>query len=228
MGSSEELTNSSKSRGLFLVLWICIVLVVCAALQAQENCDLEAKLLLSAAQTQAAVAALDAKGETTGRVYFYDTTALDLLSHGVIVRVRQGADNDLTVKLRPTNSQTFADPSGGREDYKCEIDLTGSGAVNSYSIRSDYTAERLPDTGSEVLSVLSAGQRRLLDESQVSIDWTRAKRIAPIHYTAWQIKSLPQFNKLTLELWEWPKGKVLELSTKVGVDAGSTTYAALE
>ncbi len=204
------------------------MLFACATLQAQENCDVEAKLLLSPEQSQAAVAALNAKKETTGRVYFYDTSALDLLSHGVIVRLRQGADNDLTAKLRPTRGQKFSDPSAGREDYKCEVDLTGSGAINSYSIRRPYTAERLPETGNEILGMLSAGQRKLLEQSQVSIDWTRVKRIAGIRYTAWQIKSQPQFRKLALELWEWPKGKVLELSTKVGADTGPATYTALQ
>ena len=41
------------------------------------------------------------QGKATGHVYFFDTNARDLLSQGVIVRLRQGVDNDLTVKLRP-------------------------------------------------------------------------------------------------------------------------------
>ena len=95
--------------------------------------------------------ALHAKKQTTGRVYFYDTETLDLFSHGVIVRLRQGADKDLTVKLRSATSQTFTDPSGGREDYKCEVDQTGIGANNSYSIQIQYAAARPPETGTEVL-----------------------------------------------------------------------------
>ncbi len=189
---------------------------------------MEAKLLLSSAQAQAVVAALNAKRETTGRVYFYDTSTLDLLSHGVIVRLRQGADNDLTVKLRPTADQKFSDPSAGRENNKCEVDLTGVGAINSYSIRKEFTTGRPPERGSQIPSMLSAGQRKLLQESQVSIDWTSVRRIATIRYTTWPINSQPEFNKLTLELWEWPEGRVLELSTKVGADTGAATYAALQ
>jgi len=208
---------------------MCAVLFICATLHGQGNCDLEAKLLLSPEQSQAAVAAFDAKRQRTGHVYFYDTRTLDLLSHGVIVRLRQGADNDLTVKLRPTGGQKFFDPSAGREDYKCEVDLTGSGAIYSYSIRSAYTAEHLPETGSEILEILSAGQRKFLEQSQVPIDWTRVKRITGIRYSAWQIKSQPQFRKLTLEMWDWPKGRDLELSTKVvEADTGPATYKALQ
>ncbi len=199
-----------------------------ASSHAQERCDLEAKLLLSPQQTQAAVAALNAKNETSGHVYFYDTASLALLSHGVIIRLRQGVDNDLTVKLRPGTGEKFTDPSAGREDYKCEVDLTGSGAIDSYSIRMAYTAPQPPETGSEVLSLLTSGQRKLLEDSHIPIDWTRVKRVGAIHTTTWQINAQPQFRKLSLELWEWPNGKVLELSTKVEADNGEATYTALQ
>ena len=198
----------------------------CAGLPAQEACDLEAKVLISAEQAKAAVSALNAGKEVTGHVYFYDTDKLNLLSQGVIVRLRQGADNDLTLKLRPTAGQRFADPSAGREYYKCEVDLTGAGAINSYSIRSEFSAQRLPAAGSEIVKLLSVAQTSLLEQSQVTIDWTRVKRISDIRYTAWQIKSQPAFKKLTLELWEWSGGQVLELSTKTSASDGPAKYAA--
>lgn len=210
------------------MFWACTALLLCAGLGAQEVCDQEAKLLLSPAQTQAAVSALHGKKETTGHVYFYDTEALDLLSHGVVVRLRQGADNDLTVKLRPPTGQKFAHPSAGRERYKCEIDLTGMGATNSYAIQKAYGAEPPPATGTEVAKLLNAAQKELLAQTRVPIDWARVKRVADIRYTAWQTKSQPPFDKLTLELWQWPSGSALEVSTKVGADAGPAAYTALQ
>lgn len=230
MGRSYKSKNSASYRGGVASFWICVVLSLCGTLHGHEPCDSEAKLLLTPDQSQAAVAALHAKREATGHVYFYDTKILDLLSHGVILRLRQGAaDNDFTVKLRPATDQKLPGPSAGREDYKCEVDLTGSGAINSYSIRRPYTGGgQVPETGNEILGMLSAGQRELLQKAQVSIDWTRVKKVASIGYTVWQIKSQPQFRKLTLELWEWPGGTVLELSTKVGADAGPATYTALQ
>ena len=54
------------------------------------------------------------------------------------------------------------------------------------------------------------------------------KRVAQIDYTAWQIKSQAPFNKLTLELWEWPAGRVLELSSKIDANDGATAYASLQ
>lgn len=229
MWRSCESKNSARCRGIIAGFLICGLLLLCGALHAQETCDSEAKLLLSPDQSQAAVAALNAKKEATGQVYFYDIKTLDLLSHGVILRLRQGADNDFTVKLRPATDQKFPDPSAGREDYKCEVDLTGSGAIDSYSIRRPYAGGgQIPETGNDILGILSAGQQKLLQQSRVSIDWTRVRKVVAISYTIWQIKSQPQFRKLTLELWEWPGGRVLELSTKMRADAGLATYTALE
>jgi hypothetical protein len=67
-------------------------------------------------------------------------------------------------------------------------------------------------------------QIKLFEDAQVSVDWTGVKRIAEITSTDWQT----HLGKLTLELWEWPGGKVLELSTKVSSDAGSLTYTELQ
>ena len=220
--------TSGRCRSRYQALWLgVLLLLLCFDLYPQEPCDFEAKLLLPPSQTKAAIAALHAGKETAGYVYLYDTPSLDLLSHGVIVRLRRGSDNDLTVKLRPTTGQTFSDPSAGREDYKCEVDMTGIGPVNSYSIRRPSTVPP-PATSGEIYGMLSPGQRKLLEQSQVAIDWSRVKKIVGIRYTAWQSKSQPKFKKLALELWEWPGGRVLELSTKVEGEAGPATYQALQ
>jgi len=204
------------------------VLLLCSALNGQENCNVEVKLLLSPAETQAAIAALGAKKETDGRVYFFDTGALNLLSQGAILRLRQGAKSDLTVKLRPPNGKKFSTPSEGRDGFKCEVDLTREGAKSSYSITRQLATEELPQTGTDVSRLLKAGQIKLFEDAQVSVDWTGVKRIAGITSTDWQTQSQPHFGKLTLELSEWPGGKVLELSTKVSSAAGSSTYPKLQ
>lgn len=46
------------------------------------------------------------------------------------------------------------------------------------------------------------------------------------HYAGYA--SQPYLGKLTLELWEWPGGRVLELSTRVSSDAGSSGYTELQ
>jgi hypothetical protein len=217
-----------KTSAVSLSFFSCATLLLCSSLHAQENCDVEVKLLLSPAETQTAVAALSAKKETAGRVYFFDTGALDLLSQGAIVRLRQGAKNDLTVKLRSTKAKKVSTPSEGSDGFKCEVDLTQEGANYSYSITRQLVAEDLPLTGMDIRRLLSPTQIKLFEDAQVSVDWARVKRIAEITSTDWQTKSQPQLGKLTLELWEWTGGKILEISAKVSSDAGSSTYTELQ
>jgi hypothetical protein len=197
---------------------LCIPLFLGSASPAQEGCNVEIKLLLSPTEPQTAIAALKFERLTAGRVYFFDTSALDLLARGVIVRLRQGASNDLTVKLRPpTGTKPFV-PSRTGEGFDCEVDLIGGARTPSYAVRTEYAATRVPETGAEILSMLDTGQKKLLNEAQFSIDWSHVK----------QTKAQPGFGKLTLELWEWPGGKILELSTKVGPEAGQSAYTELQ
>ncbi len=189
---------------------------------------MEVKLLLSPTETQAAITALRATRETSGRVYFFDTGALDLLSQGAIVRLRQDAKSDLTVKLRPPNGKKFSTPLESVVGFKCEVDLTREGPNSSYSITTQLGTPALPQTGTDVSRLLSAAQIKLFEDAHVSVDWTRVKRVAEITSTDWQTQSQQHLGKLTLELWEWPGGRVLELSTKVSSDAGSSSYAELQ
>jgi hypothetical protein len=196
-------------------------------LHGQETCDEEVKLLLSPTQVQAAIPALQARGETHGRIYFYDTPGLDLLAKGVILRLRKGAEIDITAKLRPLSGEKFSDPSGGRERYKCEVDLIGGVENPSFSLQKMYVAAKAPETGEELFQLLSEGQKRLLDDAKAQIDWKRVKRIAAIQSTSWTTRMKPPLGKLTLELWEWPRGSILEVSMKVVQDAEQVAYVEL-
>jgi hypothetical protein len=202
-------------------------LVLTSGLHAKQKCAVEVKLLLSADQTATAIASLKMGKESAGEVYFFDTDSLDLLSKGAIVRLRRGSQNDLTVKVRSPSNQKISDPTLQGDNFKCEVDMNGGQGSVSYSIQTTYGSSILPDTGQTVLSQLNEGQKELLKEARVAVDWTRVKRIAGIKSTDWDTRGLAQFDKLTLELWEWSEGKVLELSTKVGPDDGSSAHARL-
>ena len=210
------------------VLSICAILFLSPTLHAEERCSVELKLLLLPKDTRSVIAALNLNKEQSGRVYFFDTPTLDLLSQGVILRLRRGAANDLTVKLRPREGKRFSDPSEGREDFKCEVDQNATEINTSYSIGSQYSAASLPETGKDTVSLLSVGQKKLLEEAQVSIEWQRVKRIADIQTTDWQTDARPQFKKLTMELWPSSACSILELSTKVEAHAGPSAYAELK
>jgi hypothetical protein len=201
--------------------------LIVSSLRGQETCSEEVKLLLSPTQVQAAIPALRARGEIHSRVDFYDTPALDLLSMGVILRLREGEEVDLTAKLRPVSGEKFVDPTGGRERYKCEVDLNGGVEVQSFSVQKKYIAAKAPETGEGVLQLLSEGQKKLLEDSKVRIDWKRVERVAEIRSTSWTTKAKAPLGKLSLELWDWPGGSILEVSTKVAPDAGQATYGEL-
>ena len=201
--------------------------LVALSLHGQKTCNEEVKLLLYPTQVQAAVLGLEARGETHGRVYFYDVPGLDLLNSGVILRLREGAEIDITVKLRPLSGEKFLDPSSGRERYKCEVDLNDGVENQSFSLQNGHVTARVPETGEEFFQLLSEGQKKLLESSKVEIDWKRVNRIAEIQSTSWTTRAQPPFGKLSLELWEWSNGSVLEVSTKVAPDAGQSAYVEL-
>jgi hypothetical protein len=211
-----------------LIFFLCAGVSFCSESHAQEGCSVEVKLLLSPMEAPPAKSTLNFKKEVAGFVYFFDTDSLDLLAKGVILRLRRGAYSDLTIKLRPPEGKKFFASSGDRADFKCEEDFTGDGAQLSYSIRRKYTAEQLPESGGDITRLLSQGQKKLLKEAHISIDWSRVKKVVEIKSTTWETHAQAQIRKLTLEVWEWPDGKLLEISTRVRPADEQPAYAELQ
>jgi hypothetical protein len=208
-------------------LSLLATLLIVTSLHAQKICSEEVKLLLSPPQVQSAITALKARRETYGRVYFYDTPALDLLSKGVILRFRDRAEVDLTAKFRPLPGDKFVDPSGVRDDYKCEVDFNDGVETESFAVVNKYLTAKAPVTGEAISQRLSEGQKRLLRDAKVQIDWKRVKRIAEIQSTSWTSRAKPPLGKLSVELWEWPGGSVLEVSTRAAPDGPLATFVEL-
>jgi hypothetical protein len=209
-------------------LLIVVSLVFATTLHASESCGEEVKLLLSPAQVRSAVASLNATKEKHTEIYFYDTPHLDLLAKGLILRIRQGANNDLTVKLRPASQQQFSARTTGEAGFKCEGEVIDGIERPSYSVQTKYIAASVPQTGNELFSSLNKGQRQLLKSSGIAVDWAKVRRIMDIHSTSWVVPPEPALGKVSLELWEWPNGKSFEISTKVSADAGSNAYVELK
>jgi hypothetical protein len=195
---------------------------------AELGCPVEVKLLLASPIAQPVIASFGFKKKTTGLVYFFDTESLDLLMQGVIVRVRLGEDNDLTVKLRPPKGGNSDDRSYLGEQFPCEVDRTQAGAETSYAVGRRYNAMKVPENGVDLYHQLSGSQMRLLHEAAVSIDWARVGPVARIDSTKWRTQTRSPYGKLALELWVWPAGKLLELSAKVPPAADASKWAELE
>lgn len=206
---------------------IVAVLLFCSGLRAQEACPVEIKLLISAPPVKSVIASLGLGNETAGQVYFFDTDNLDLFKQGVILRVRQGTQNDLTVKVRLSDS-TQIDRSKLQGHFGCEVDRIGAEAITSFSVGRKYKLQPLPVAGEDILSALSSRQRSLLQEAQVSIDWSMVKRIAGINSKQWTAASQSRLPGLTLEYWEWPAGNILELSTRATPNQSESKSADLQ
>jgi len=191
------------------------------------QCGAEAKLLVSPREVQKSVAALHAGKESRREVYLFDTEDLGLLSQGAILRLRTGAGADLTVKLRSGEGEKQKDPSEGKEAFKCEVDLVGNSALTSHSLRRAWKSKPVPETGEALHAALSAGQLKLLSAARISIDWHHVKRIAQVQATDWEVRTDGPLRKVTVELWDWSSGKILELSAKTDPKRGPSTMSQL-
>ena len=204
------------------------LLALCSGLRAQETCPGEIKLLLSPSTTQTVIVSLGFEHKAVGQIYLFDTDELDLMKQGLIVRVRQGQNNDLTLKIRWPADDKEVDRSKLHKHFPCEMDRTGAGEDISYSVGRKYKPDGVPKTGEEIPRILTTKQRTLLQEAGVTIDWSRVKRLANIKLTKWESAADPPFGKLTLELWESSGGNILELSIKVAPGAGASKYSELQ
>ena len=218
----------SPRNAISLLLLVGALFFFSPGLPAQDKCNVEVKLLLRSAETQDAVKVLKAKNETVTHVYFFDTEALSLLSQGIIVRLRRSALSELTIKFRSPSGKELSTTIERGRDFKCEVDQTGEGTAISYSIRKSYRSEEFPKTGNEVFRLLSPAQKKFLNGAQVSIDWTRVKRLAEVTSSSWKAQARPQLGKLALELWDWSGGKILELSTKVSPEGAMSSHTKLK
>jgi hypothetical protein len=173
------------------------------------------------------IASLGFAKRKASHIDLYDTQARDLSAQGVTIRIRHGAVNDLTVKLRSAVGEHRAGDPAALDQFPCEIDRTQSGAVTSYAVERAYSAAKSPLDGNEIERLLSDSQRQLLNAAGIRIDWTHIERIVEINATTWRTSAKSIYGKLALELWEWPAGKILEISAR-SVSAGDSAYAQLE
>jgi len=204
-----------------------MMLLLCSAAPARERCAAEAKLLVSPSEVQKSVVALHAERESRGQVYLFDTEGLELYSQGAILRLRTGTKADLTVKLRSEEVTKRKARAQAGDIYKCEVDLVGSTALTSLSLSNSWKGQPIPQTGEAFHQVLSAGQLGLLAAARISVDWHLIKRIAQVQTTVWEVRTEGPVRKVTVELWEWPGGKILELSAKADPKRATSTMRQL-
>jgi hypothetical protein len=187
----------------------------------QQPCSAEVKLLLVPSELQSAKATLHAKTPRSADIYLYDTGSLDLLKQGILLRMRQGAKSDLTVKRRSKD----VGAQSADADASCEFDAVAGETYRSLAITMKFSAS-VPENGRDLFALLSPSQKKLAEP--FAIDWKNVKEIAAIKSTTWQISLPPDFPKLSMELWEWNGQSILEISARVPASDVSSGYQRLQ
>jgi hypothetical protein len=153
-------------------------------------------------------------------VYFFDTPELALQSAGVVVRARriQGKGDDSVVKLRPVVPGDLPVDLRESPNFNVEVDAMPGGFVCSASLKGiPRKATVLEAAAGDVplRRIFSKEQRRFYEaHAPAGIVLDDLMLLGPVFVL--KIKGTPAgFNrKLAIELWLYPSGRILELSTR--------------
>jgi hypothetical protein len=185
--------------------------------------SVELKLSIPDAARRSAVAALDIDplDAQIRQVVFFDTPALTLNQHGLVVRARriQGRPGDSVVKLRPVIPDQLPAALRRSPSFGVEVDAMPGGFVCSASMKAEVDSVRVKDA-------LSGGlpTRKLFTKEQRSFFATYAPNgleldglamLGPVTVFKLKFKPVDYGRRLVAELWNYPDGsRILELSTK--------------
>jgi hypothetical protein len=185
--------------------------------------SVELKLSIPDAARRSAVAALemDPLEAQIRQVVFFDTPALTLNQHGLVVRVRriQGRPGDSVVKLRPVVPDQLPATLRRSPSFGVEVDALPGGFVCSGSMKAELDPARFKDALSGLLPV-----RKLFTKQQRSffsayapdgLELDGLEMLGPVTVLKLKFKPVEYGRRLVAELWNYPDGsRILELSTK--------------
>jgi hypothetical protein len=188
------------------------------------GCDsVELKLTLPEAEQRSAVSALgmDPLQAQIRQVYFFDTPALDLDQHGVVVRARriQGKPHDSVVKLRPVGPDQLPNEVRGLPQLGVEVDATPDGYVCSATMKERLSSIDVKEavSGERPLRKLFSKQQRSFFAAHApgDIGLDDLSVLGPIFVLKLKFSPAGYARKLVAEMWLYPDGsRILEVSTK--------------
>ncbi|MGH6622919.1 MAG: hypothetical protein ACREBN_03055 [Burkholderiaceae bacterium] len=191
-----------------------------AAAEVQINvCEPEQKI----------AAALNLKPrETPTEIWYFDTPALELLSHGRVVRLRTtGGRSDLTLKVANQSCGAIerAIPEG---EGKCEYDMHGEKFVGALSLARVLDAKQAAGlrSGTEPLAaVLTATQQRFLQKPGLGALPDGIAPMGPARVVSYRRAK----GGFEVEVWTLPGGEsFVEISEKARYSSALKVRAALE
>jgi len=188
--------------------------------------SMELKLTIPAPEQRRTVGALglDPLNAQVRLVYFFDTPTLELEKAGVVVRARriQGKGDDSVVKLRPVVPHELPDELRESPSFNVEIDASPGGYVCSGSFKGIPRKASVHDAchGDAALRRLFSKEQRAFyaEHAPEGIAIDDLTVLGPIFVL--KLKGTPPGagRKFAVELWMYPDGRILELSTRCAPD----------
>jgi hypothetical protein len=188
--------------------------------------SVELKLTVPASEQRATFLALglDPLDAQVRLIHFFDTPDLDLEAAGVVVRARriQGKGDDSVVKLRPVVPHELSANLRKSPNFLVEVDAMPGGYVCSGSMKGvppKATVLEAVAGAAPLRKLFSKEQRRFYAEhapEEVPLD--DLTLLGPIFVL--KLKGAPAGagRKFAVELWLYPAGRILELSTRCRPD----------
>jgi hypothetical protein len=192
----------------------------------KESDSVELKLTVPARQQRATLLALglDALDAQIRLVYFFDTPDLALNASGVVVRARriQRKGEDSVIKLRPVVPSEMPDSLRQSPSFNVEVDAMPGGFVCSGSLKGVPRKATILEatTGQAPLRrIFSKEQRRFYAEHAPSdLPLDDLSLLGPIFVLKLKGTPVGAARKFAVELWLYPEGRILELSTRCATD----------
>jgi hypothetical protein len=193
---------------------------------AREADSVELKLTVPASDQRATFIALglDPLDAQVRLIHFFDTPDLDLQAAGVVARARriQGKGDDSVVKLRPVVPQELPEGLRHSPNFVVEVDAMPGGYVCSGSMKGaprKATVREAVTGAAPLRKLFSKEQRRFYAEhapEDIALD--DLTLLGPIFVL--KLKGAPPGadRKFAIELWLYPDGRILELSTRCRPD----------
>ena len=169
-----------------------------------------------------------------GKVFFYDTPDLALYRKHLVLRgrVKDGADDDSTVKLRPLPKRGIP-ARWDADEATCELDVVGAKKVESLKLDHEPAQGRVEKVAHGELKL-----RKLFSETQEAVIADTLRNgtalddlavLGPVDARKWKLTP-PSFPyELAVEEWSLPDGsRFFEVSFKVGPEETEDAKPAFE
>jgi hypothetical protein len=165
-------------------------------------------------------------------IYFFDTTALDLLAAGIIARARRvvGDEHDSTIKFRPVDPEQVPAQWRKYRGFKIEADASEKSVVKSASFTMPVAKgliKRVVAGEAPIASLFSQEQKLfLLSMANRKIDYSQVVVMGPLRVHLWKFEDPACPWPITAELWRREDGATLvEASIKTPIVQAAAAMA---